>query len=287
MKYNSKFNNNGIILVNTFSREIEVLKCLTHLLEANLRLKLPVVIVHQIGHNKVREVISQFRSSIDYLIEIDGKNLTPLENINRNRILGYQIGFDWLQADWVLAVEEDVLVSPDTLSFITKMMNIYFNKLFFRGINLGSREPRSSENFKTYSRLRYGLHGQASAITSKTWRHFNCQKLLQKSGTHPFDSQVENYLKHGFMVTPNNSRYLDNGWNGTHAPKNPDDKYYRELAASWVNFTPLAEDEYIFKNINHSWRQDVKVFCWYTTPWHTLRRAKARIRLEVLKILRP
>jgi hypothetical protein len=36
------------------------------------------------------------------------------------------------------------------------------------------------------------------------------------------------------MATPNRSRFIDTGWNGTHAPSDPNHEYFRELGESFV-----------------------------------------------------
>lgn len=250
----------GLILVNIYSRNVEAKRCLNHIFKANQSLNFPILVVHQVGNPRVSQMIKTYRHRIKYLIEVDGKNLSALENINRNRILGYSIGFDWINCDWVLAVEEDTLISKDSIFFVEQMFNSYHDKLFFRGINLGSREPFQSDLLATYSLLRYGIHGQASAITRKTWDHFDKKTLLQKSPSVPFDSQIENYLKSGFMVTPNLSRYMDIGWNGTHAPKDRQSTYYTELKNSYVKNFDVRQNAYFRKDMSHSWRNDVEIY---------------------------
>lgn len=255
-----KKNLKGLILVNVYSRDKEAKLCLNHISKANELLNLPILVVHQIGNKRVSQILKEYRNQIKHLIEIDGDNLSALENINKNRILGYSIGFDWMNCDWVLAVEEDTLIARDSIFFVEQIMERYHKALLFRGINLGSRQPFQSNLLATYSLLRYGMHGQASAITRKTWEHFDKKVLLEKSASIPFDSQIENYLKLGFMVTPNLSRYIDIGWNGTHAPKDPNSKYYAELKNSWVKNLEVRNNIYFRKDISHTWREDVEIY---------------------------
>jgi hypothetical protein len=231
-----------------------------------------LVIVHQVGHEKVADVIREFRDEIEILVEVEGSNKIPLVNINTNRILGYQISFDWLQSDWVLAIEEDVEISFDAIEFVSQMMERYHLHRLFRGINLGSREQMGKSDLFTYSRLRYGLHGQAGVITRKVWRHFNTEKLISKSSGSGLDSMLENYLKRGFMITPNASRSLDTGWNGTNAPSDPSHIYFREMSSSWLGKDRYAIGEYKQRDLLHSWRDDIAVFRWNTTPNFFLRK---------------
>ena len=275
----------GAIVLSTFSRDKELSACLEKIIEANKDFNLPLIVVHQLGYPKVGQVISDFRSNIDYCIELNGENLSPLENINRNRILSYQLSFNWLQSDWVIAIEEDVLIAKDTVKFVNYVMEKYDGKIGFRGVNLGSRELKTKENSETYSKLRFGINGQASAITRKTWNHFNQDRLISRSRTQPFDAQVENFLKTGYMITPNASRLLDTGWNGTHAPKDPNEEYYLQLRNSWVGMDELGIDGYTLNNTKHSWRGDIKIFRWFTSPWSYVRNLQIKTRIS--RHLRP
>jgi hypothetical protein len=229
-----KSQSKGAILLNAFSRPEQIKDCLESLFDANSKANHPVVVVYQKGNKESKKVLNDFGDLITHQLEIQGLFSSSLPNINFNRVLGYQFCFDWLGADWVLAVEEDVVISPDTVNFIEQVLKIESDKLFFRGINLGSRIS-SSKDVSTYSRLRFGLHGQCSVLTRKTWNHFQVARLLKNSIKKPFDSQIENYLRRGYMATPNRSRFVDSGWNGTHAPSDPNHEYFRELGESFVN----------------------------------------------------
>ena len=190
---------------------------------------------------------------------------TPLENINHNRFLAYEVAFNEFRADWVLAVEEDVVLSKDAVVFTEFVVSKFSGRRFFRGINLGSREPFDERLFNTYSLLRYGLHGQASVIGKKTWKFIQRRSLIAKFSTHGFDSLIESHLKTGFMVTPNLSRSLDTGWDGTHMPNDQNDVYFQEMNKSFVcEMDPPTH--YFTLNILHRWREDLAIYKMYRTP---------------------
>jgi hypothetical protein len=94
---------------------------------------------------------------------------------------------------------------------------------------------------------------------------------------------VEHYLKMGFMVTPNASRLKDIGWNGTHAPKDSNAIYYKELESSWVGNEKLGATGYTLQNVDHNWRNDIRIYKWFTTPWHVLERQIAILFSKRLK----
>ena len=254
-----------VIIVNAFSRAASLDKCLNSIFMSVGEAKIPIILIHQTGHLDVENVILRHSPFISTVKTVTSVNRTALENINHNRMLGYEVAFNEFQAEWVLAIEEDVLISEDALRFISQIIERYENYRFFRGINLGSREPFDLSLLNTYSRLRYGMHGQASVIGRRTWNFINSKNIEAKFSTHGFDSLIETHLKHGFMVTPNLSRSLDTGWDGTHMPNDSTDLYFEEMRASFVG-VQATQGPYNCINILHRWRDDLEVYSVYGTP---------------------
>jgi hypothetical protein len=252
--------NRGAILVNTFSRAESLKKCLESIQKANKDFSFPVFIVLQNGYPEVKEVLKAQEHAIKKIVEVEGGNRTPLENINWNRYLGYEILFDDEKFDWVIAIEEDVAIAPDALKFATQIVDRYSQDPSFKGINFGSREPFNLKNSNTYSLLRYGLHGQASLLPKSSWNKFPHKRMKRKFSTHGFDSLIEFNLKMGFMVTPNLSRSLDMGWDGTHVPSDSSDPYFVEMAASYVGDRIPNFEAYELHSINHQWRSDIRIY---------------------------
>jgi len=233
--------------------------------------------VKQDNQPGVTEILEEFSNEINILIHTSGEGKTPLQNINFNRILCYEYSFNLLGADYVLAIEDDCIISDDAIYFVEEIFKKYQKRSYFRGINLGSKEIQCSEN--SYSFLRYGLMGQAGVITRETWNHFNLEKLKKDSQSFPFDSLVEPYLKSGFMVTPNRSRMNDRGWVGTHFDTDSSDVHFDAIARSWLaehdlKVTPI----YTREEIRHSWREDVMNFQLRNQPEYLLRLFFAYLR---------
>ena len=126
--------------------------------------------------------------------------------------------------------------------------------------NLGSLELKTQNNLGTYSLIRFGLHGQAGVITRRTWRKFTMGKLLRNISADGWDSRFEFVIKSGFMVTPNASRLLDRGWDGTHAPTDPLHPYFEKQKLSWVGTEPFVHLPYARADQKHSWRTDAVNF---------------------------
>jgi hypothetical protein len=258
---------NGSIGVATFSRPEELDMCLQSIVKARDSRNIPLIVLQQIGYSSVNKVILKWRSQIQTLIEVKALGVSPLHNINLNSMLLRNFAFDELSADWYLGVEEDIVIGGDSIEFIEQMMKKYVNCRAFRGVNLGSAIPRSIESENKYSRIRYGMHGQACAITKRTWNHFNKSYLVKNAKIFGLDAMLERYLKSGFMCWPHSSRYLDYGWNGTHTSKNRNDPYYQKLRDSYLDLPNTSSVDYIeVKKIN-PWRSDSTLYSKFTTPY--------------------
>lgn len=218
------------------------------------------VLVCQLGFKEVELIASEYEDKFDLVIRLNEQYDTALANINFNRILGTSICFDAFQSDLVLGIEEDTMISSDSLIFIEKAFEKYESNRAFRGINLGSLQPRNEADLNSYSLLRYGLHGQAGVLTRKTWSHFSNEELLDDISHEGWDSRMEPFLKSGFMVTSNLSRFLDRGWAGTHSPSDSSHPHYVKLNNSWVGEGSKTIQDFIRKNMVHDWRIDAIVY---------------------------
>lgn len=253
------------IVVNTYSRDESLRNCLKSIETSISNSRVPIIVIHQLGFPKVDNVIQEYSTLVSRVTTVSGLNRTALENINHNRYCGYKVAFEDFRAKWVFAIEEDVVLSKDAFKFVVRMLERYEKNPFFRGINLGSREPRQGSLLLSYSLLRYGMHGQASVIGSRTWRYIQRRKVYRDFSNHGFDWLIERHLKSGFMVTPNLSRSLDTGWDGTHMPGDRNDAYFAEMRESFVGDTHVSSD-YVKRDLQHRWRDDVEIYRSYKTP---------------------
>lgn len=171
-----------------------------------------------------------------------------------------------------MAVEDDVEIARDSALFCAFAIDKYWGNPNFRDVNLGSRIPKTSQSkvINSFSLVRYGLHGQAGLLTSTSWRYIK-KYNLGLGGSDGFDVQVESYLKTGFMVTPNYSRYLDRGFDSfaIHAPKNSEDAAFTATKNSYIG------RDYIVPNVPYSLKQI------YYTSWRI--DAVAYKRIDKLK----
>jgi hypothetical protein len=251
---------NKTIVIFAHSRSQLLHDCISSVLNAKSSTEWRKVIVLQEGNMETSKVVKKFNKFFDLVVTIKPQYAEILANINSNRIVGTAIGFDGMNSDYVLGIEEDTMIGYDSLVFIDEMCNRYQNHSAFRGINLGSVEKISDEGSGSYSLIRFGLHGQAGVLTRKTWKRAKLEKIFRKITYEGWDSGIEFIAKSGFMVTPNASRSLDRGWSGTFAPKEPTHPHFTKMKESWVGLEPISKPLYSHVQVQHNWRRDSKAY---------------------------
>ncbi len=251
-----------IIVIFCHSRALLLDKCLSSVKKAYGVDDWQVVVIHQIGNFDVDKVLNKHKAIIHTLVRSRPKFREPLGNINYNRILGSKYAFEFLDADYVLGIEEDNLISRDSLLFVESVYELHKHDKAFRGINLGSIEYDKTISNTGYSLLRFGLHGSAGALTRRTWNYIKRHGLWEfdlDNPCLPWDAQIEFYLKSGYMVTPNITRNLDLGYSGTFAPS-AKDNYFVSNKKSW--YKNKSNEDSVFERIQikHAWRRDAVAY---------------------------
>ena len=259
------------LLVNAFARTKELDACLVSVIGASKGVNAVPLVVHQIGVQESIAVSEKFRELLN-IKYVEPYSSNPLACINHNRYFGLEFLFDEHGVDAVLAVEDDVEIARDSALFCAFAIDKYGGNPNFRGVNLGSRISKTSQSkvINSFSLVRYGLHGQAGLLTSTSWSYIK-KYDLGLGALDGFDAQIESYLKTGFMVTPNYSRYLDRGFDSyaIHAPKNSEDAAFTATKNSYIG------RDYIVPNVPYSLKQI------YYTSWRI--DAVAYKRIDKLK----
>lgn len=249
------------ILITTFNRPIELKASLDALKSCVNYSEFNLVVVYHEENEKNIEILSELDGENNFFIPVNGKEKSPIENMNFNRILGMNYCINELNSEFVIALEDDIVLGYDALFFCDILINRYCNDSEFRAVNLGSREPLTKFNKFEYGLFRYGLFGQASAMTAKVWKQILSLGLLSKIDSEGLDGIIEAYMKSGFVVMPYASRYIDIGWkNGTHAPRNENDTYYNQLKKSFCGVGSFSLESYRLSRHQYNWRRDCQVF---------------------------
>lgn len=204
----------------------------------------------QRGNQEVEKYAFENLELFDLVTYITKKSDVAAENITYNREIVYRTAFGFDDCELTIFLEDDVEVSRDLLEFSIKSNDFFKNKKDFHGINYGSVLVHNRLN--TYSLLRYGMHGPASAISRQAWEKYLINQRKLSSFIH-FDGMVEYVLKTGFMVTPNRSLYIDNGIEGSHT--GPDDiSFLKQLKQSFRNDVGTRNFVYERVQMDANWR---------------------------------
>ncbi len=202
-----------------------------------------------------RKVIEKYSCNFKQIAIQQKKYASPEDNIDAARLSALEIAFSDQSIKYAIVLEDDACVADDMCEFVESVITRYGTRKAFRGINFGSREIFSDA--EGYSKNRYGIHGPASMITRRTYVKSGLSQFHDKLLPKTWDGFIESYLKTGYMVTPNLSRYVDNGLMGTHTDESSA-AYFEGLQESFKILNRIKnENMQYFKNqISHSWRYD-------------------------------
>jgi len=249
-----------ILFVCSHSRHELLEQSILSILDAKESKSWKKIHVHQTGHPLTTQIFEKYSNYFDVNLNFKPNFSEALPNINFSRVSGYKMAFDLMNADVAIGIEEDTIVANDIFIFSSSVIGHFRESKSFRGINFGSVEPADSKSLGGYSLLRFGVQGQASLITKRTWESFDKNMLLDFEIGQGWDSTIEFKVKTGFMVTPNASRLLDQGWQGgAHAPKDSNHPHYIDMSKSWVGGMNLDSLEYKHIQIPHSWQRSVSI----------------------------
>ena len=252
---------NGIIHLTTYSRPEILKKCLLSIYSARNSSQYKKIIVLQTGNSEVQKLIYAFADDNTQVIEVAGIGKTPLQNMNKNRWIGLQNSFMHQGAEWVLCLEEDVEIHPDSLVFINQVFEVYRINRHFRGINLASacESDLSGEGF---SLLRFGTHANAGVITRKTWNRLNRLRIDKTLNSFALDSSMEPSFRSGFIVTPNASLIIDYGnIGGTHISETENSDFFQKIRRSFEIRMQVTTSSFNLNQHSHlNWRSDCKDF---------------------------
>lgn len=252
---------NKFIFLTVYDRDHTLKKSLDALSKLKNIEQFQILIVYQDYFPKVKEVIDSVNWTKLHLIHTLGKGKTPVQNINYNRIIGYNKIFNELNGDLVLGIEDDAILGYDALFFAEKMNNKYSSDKRFMGINLGSQMKFSKRHLYDYNLYKCGIFGQGWALNKQIWENILKIKILDDHTNMGLDNLLEPYARSGFVVVPYCSRYIDLGWNGTHAKGSPEEGYFYRIKKSWIGIDSFELKTYI-RNKSFRFFWEPKCYCY-------------------------
>ena len=250
----------GVVNLQTYSRPHLLAKFLSAIYSMELSSRYDKLIVLQLGNKVVEKLVYEFADKRTQVVEVDGSKRTPLQNMNFNRWMALEMAFNSPERKWVFSIEEDVEVARESLIFIEEIYGRYSSDKKFRGINLGSilNEPNLID---TYSLQRFGVHGCGSVLTRRTWSTAKRHGVARTLNKFPLDGALEGIAKSGYMVTPNVTMYLDNGWDsGTHNQNSGFEPHYLMNRDSWKLRTSTLTESFREYSTHIPWRYDCVPF---------------------------
>ncbi|MBX3721882.1 MAG: hypothetical protein KF713_08590 [Turneriella sp.] len=215
-----------------------------------------LIVVRQEGSAEVKLLVEQ----IDWIktyhyVTCYSPEITIKSKINNNMRYGLSIAFDEYKTDFVVVIEDDLLIGYDFLVFCEFIQGKYWHNPMFRAINAFSREPYDADRLAWYGRFHFGV-GKGWSINKKVWNKL--RKFWHEGVDEHFDVLIEPWIRKGFVVMPYCSRSVDIGWGGgSHTPENENDPYYEAMKSSWTNIKPFQIRKYLLrKKMPYSWRED-------------------------------
>jgi acid phosphatase family membrane protein YuiD len=226
-----------VILVLCYRRTYHLAQVISALESAYLIESFTVIFVVQDPIESVVEVINSSSIQNKLIIETNGMNYTSsAQAINGNLAIGFEYAFGTLAADYVVVLEDDIVISQDGLCFFQQAFNSNIINKKFRGVNGFSKEVDTSDAQNAYIRLNYGL-GWGWAIHKRTYRKLS--KYWDGSENEHWDFIFEPYIRTGFVINPIRSRIINIGFDETATHTSGNQELGNEIENS---FHKISED---------------------------------------------
>lgn len=183
-----------------------------------------VVVVIQSGNPAVRGIIESMLLNPKIISTQYELGSSARKCINSNMFTGLMYCFRELQSDFVVVIEDDILIATDFLVFCEKMFHTHADDSRFRAVNgFSNIAPSRFEKMieHGYVRSNYGV-GWGWAISRDT---FERVKLLWNGDEDEhWDSYIEPVMRTGYVVNPILSRTLNIGFGlkASHTQQSPE-----------------------------------------------------------------
>lgn len=245
------------IFLLTYNRPAETRRCLHAIKNAKGSKEYELVVVRQTGNSAVEAIIDD----IDWIkayhhVTNPHSAWSAARAINHNMYTGVSLSFEMYQSDFVVVVEDDVLIGFDFLKFCEQILKIHEKDPKFFAVNGFSSENYRADKLACYGKFRFGL-GWGWAVHKNVWKN---KMLPVWTGSEEtiWDVHLEPTVRKGFVVMPFCSRVQNIGWCGSvHTSSNPDDPFYSKFRKSFVGFEPFAVNQYVYDpGVSSSWRKD-------------------------------
>jgi hypothetical protein len=249
----------GAIVLVAYNRPVELRSVISAIKNCKREEINELVIALQLGNDEVQDICSK----IDWIktrITISNPDFVSIKKrINYNVFQGISSAFQNSLNDWIVLIEDDIVVASDFFRFVSRIMAQYSGEEKFFGVNgfsgIHSEKVTPSE-FGTY---RYGF-GWGWAINRKIWNYLN--NYWNGNEDFHWDVLIEPVVKTGFVVMPLQSRILNIGFNerASHTFKIDGGVDTQETKLKESFMSSDFAGQYVERTQHLNWRRDCRIY---------------------------
>lgn len=210
-----------------------------------------VVFVVQDPIKPVLQIIREFPYSHSILTTDCSLSRSTAQSINGNVFAGLEHCFNKLHSEFVIVLEDDIVLSKDALKFYEFAINSQSMFSGFRGVNGFSEMVAPVGASKSFVRVSHGL-GWGWAITEKTY------SILRKFWTGKEDNHwdfiIEPYVRTGFVVNPIQSRVLNIGFDESATHTSGDSVLGESIQSSFSSNAPNYSELFEIIDTDFFWQ---------------------------------
>jgi len=174
-------------------------------------------------------------------------NLPVSSRIRSSLRTGLSLGFSTLGAPYVTVIEDDIVVAPDFLDFVSASHMQFGSTRRYRGVNGFSRVSDlpgpALEKKRLVAKLNFGL-GWGWSITAQIYARIEPYLSQEQTSEDHWDGLIETYVRSGFVINPIVSRIKNLGFDASasHTSGQDSKKIGAEISKSFeANFSPTGK----------------------------------------------
>jgi hypothetical protein len=247
----------GAIVLVAYNRPEELRRVISAIRNSQREDINELLIALQLGNAEVEEICRK----IDWIktrIIVSNPNFDSIKKrINYNVFQGIASAFQNSLNEWIVLIEDDILVANDFFRFIATMMNSFASEKRFFGVNGFSGIPSQKVSPSEFGTYRYGF-GWGWAINRRIWNYLN--NYWNGNEDFHWDGLIEPIVKTGFVVMPLRSRILNIGFNerASHTFKVDGSSDVQESKLQESFMSNFFSGQYVERTQDLNWRRDCR-----------------------------
>lgn len=207
----------GALLFITYNRPVHFERVMSAAEESHGFEKLLKIVVQQGSNRNISNFIAKREYDVCLLKTQFLQKTSSRARINYNMHLGVMTAFEQFDCDFIIVLEDDIVVSPYFFTFVESVMKEHLQNVKFRAVNGFSQNLFSSDQVIDkfgYIRLNYGV-GWGWAMPRRTY--FALKNSWTGMEDDHWDSLIEPYFRTGYVINPSLSFISNIGLEGSGA----------------------------------------------------------------------